>query len=84
MPSVMQQALEAAAAVVAWNERCPPGTPVLFLSDVGRRTPTRTRSTAFVSCGSPMVKVEGRVDGCALTRVVPNTHAANRSTLTTP
>lgn len=55
----------------AWNELCPPGTPVTMTNDVGGKIDTKTRSVAWVLGGDPVVMVEGIAGGYLLSRMVP-------------
>lgn len=66
----------------AWNDRYPPGTPVVAYPGVRPEDPTaaslctrletRTRSAAWnLGHGEPVVAVEGYAGGIALTHIDP-------------
>lgn len=58
-------------SVREWNEQYPVGTKVRYWPGrkEGPGTESKTRSTAWDLCGSPVVMVEGRAGGIALTHV---------------
>lgn len=61
-------------AALEFNARWPVGTPVLAWPWVwqGQGTPTRTRSRAWcLGDGTPVVAVDGKAGGIALTHVEP-------------
>ena len=56
-----------------FNARCPVGTEVHLINDLGQVEHTRTRSEAWVLGGhSPVIMVEGRSGGYDLTRITPS------------
>lgn len=54
-----------------WNNKYPPGTPVILTDDFGNTHETITRSIAWEICGHASVKVDGRAGGYLLDRIKP-------------
>ena len=62
---------EAKSIITAFNEKYKTGQPVRYWSGLkeGEGVESRTRSVAWMLCGIPVVSVEGRTGGVALTHI---------------